>query len=163
MRDEMTSTQDYIDVVNVVHQDFQRADAKDFTGERALWADELTVDYGGVNPEAEGVVTADALKGAWERQLGPLELTQHMASSEVVTVNGDEASVTYNLQSLHYHSALGESVDVNTWTHYGRATHGLRRIAGSWKVVSVQFRIVHSTGNANMIPDVMALNASSGH
>ena len=158
----MTSTQDYVDVVNVVHQDFQLADAKDFAGERALWADELTLDYGGVNPEAEGVVSAEVLKGAWERQLGPLEVTLHMVSSEVVTVDGDEASVTYNLHSLHYHSALGENEDVNTWTHYGRGTHGLRRIAGSWKVVSVHFRVVHSTGNANMIPEVMALNASSG-
>lgn len=122
----------------------------------------LTLDYGGVNPEAEGVVTADALQSAWQRQLGPLDLTQHMVSSQIVTVDGDEASVTYYLESLHYHAALGESADVNTWTHYGRGTHGLRRIAGHWKVVSVHFRVVRSTGNANMIPEVMALNAASG-
>ncbi|MBE1611871.1 nuclear transport factor 2 family protein [Actinopolymorpha pittospori] len=45
-----TSTQDYVDVVNVVHQHFQFSDAKDFSGARSLWADELTVDLGGVNP-----------------------------------------------------------------------------------------------------------------
>ncbi|GHJ41336.1 hypothetical protein [Streptomyces sp. TS71-3] len=40
------STQDYIDAVNVVHEDFQRCDAKDFSGARSLWADELAVDLG---------------------------------------------------------------------------------------------------------------------
>ncbi|MEU6347019.1 nuclear transport factor 2 family protein [Streptomyces sp. NPDC046977] len=157
------NAQDYSDVLNVVHQDFQLGDAKDFSGERSLWADELTVDFGGVNPEAEGVVAADTLKDIWERQLGPLEVVVHMLSSQIVTVDGDEASVTYYLQALHYHSALGESEDVNTWTHYGRGTHGLRRIDGSWKMVSVNYKVLHSVGNAAMIPQVIALNASSGH
>lgn len=159
----MNSTQDHIDVLTVVNQDFQRCDVKDFAGERELWADELTLDLGGVNPEAEGVVAAERLKDAWERQLGPLDLALHMLTSHIATVDGDEASVTYYLQALHYHAALGESEEVNTWTHYGRGTHGLRRIAGSWKVVSVHYALLHSTGNANMIPQVMALSASSGH
>lgn len=157
----MAITEDYIDVLNVVHQDFQLCDAQDFAGERALWADELTLDFGGVNPEAEGTVPAERLQVSWEHQLGPLDLTQHMMSNEIVTIDGDEASVSYGLQSLHYLAALGESSDLNSWTHYGRGTHGLRRIEGTWKVVSVHFQVVHSVGNANMIPQAMALNTSS--
>ncbi|MFJ4849578.1 MULTISPECIES: nuclear transport factor 2 family protein [unclassified Streptomyces] len=159
----MINAQDYNDVLNVVHQDFHLCDSKDFSGERSLWADELTVDFGGVNPEAEGVVAADTLIDVWERQLRPLEVVVHMLSSQIVTVDGDEASVTYYLQALHYHSALGESEDVNTWTHYGRGTHGLRRIDGSWKVVSVNYTVLHNVGNAAMIPQVIELNASSGN
>jgi hypothetical protein len=156
----MKSTQDFIDVMNVVHLDFLYADSKDFDAEQELWAEELTLDYGGVNPEAEGVVSAERLKDTWGRQLGPLDLTQHLLSNQIVTVDGDEASVTYYLQSLHYHAALGENQATNTYTHHGRGTHGLRRIDGSWKVVSVRFRLVHSTGNANMIPEVLALDAA---
>jgi len=156
----MTNTQDFTDVLNVVHRDFLYTDAKDFDAERELWAEELTVDFGGVNPEADGVISADRLRDVWQKVLGPLDLTQHLVSNQIVQVDGDEASVTYYLQSLHYHAALGESEHTNTWTHHGRGTHGLRRIARTWKIVSVQFRVVHSTGNANMIPEVLALNAA---
>ncbi|GHJ41335.1 nuclear transport factor 2 family protein [Streptomyces sp. TS71-3] len=107
------------------------------------------------------MISADALKAAWEGLLGPMELTQHMLTSHVVSVDGDEATVNYHLEALHHHSALGESEDVNTWIFYGRGSHGLRRSSGSWKVASVRLAVVHSVGNKNMPAAIMAAEGSS--
>ncbi|MEU3183566.1 nuclear transport factor 2 family protein [Streptomyces sp. NPDC006923] len=157
-----TETRDHIDVVNVVHQHFRRCDDKDFAGARSLWADEVTIDFGGVNPDAEGVTSAETVLRSLEGLLGPMEFVQHMLTTQVVTVDGDEATVEYHLEALHHHSALGESQDVNTWTHYGRGSHGLRRVDGGWKIVSVRLIVLHHTGNANMPADIKAAKASAG-
>jgi hypothetical protein len=149
-----TSSQDYIDVLNIVHKHFQYSDTKDFASARSLWADELTVDLGGINPDVEGTVRADALAQGWERLIGSMELTQHMLTSHTVTVLGDDADVAFHLQALHYHPALGEGEDVNTWTLYGRGEFHLQRTTGIWKITSTRLASVHNTGNANMLADI---------
>ncbi|GAA5023652.1 nuclear transport factor 2 family protein [Actinopolymorpha pittospori] len=83
-----------------------------------------------------------------------MELTQHMLTSHVVSVHDDEATVTFHLQALHYHSALGEGPEVNTWTLYGRGTFRLRRTSGRWKICSTRLIGLHSTGNVNMVADL---------
>lgn len=88
--------------------------------------------------------------------LGPVELTQHMLSSEIVSVDGDDATVRFYEQALHHHPMLGEDPDVNTWVLYGRGEHRLRRTSGGWKIISATLVPVHHTGNAALLADVAA-------
>ena len=149
-----TSAQDRLDVINVVNLYFQLSDAKDFSGARALLADQLTVDFGGVNPDAEGLISADDMERSARALVGPVALTQHVITNQVVTNNGDEATVAFYEQALHHHPDLGEDQDTNTWTLYGRGEYGLRRTPDGWKIESKRLRAVHHVGNRNLLADV---------
>jgi len=91
-----SASQDSIDAINVVNLHFQRSDAKDFAGARALWTNGFTVDFGGVNPTAEGVVSAEGLERSARTLVGPFAVTQHMITKHVVTVEGDAATAAHH-------------------------------------------------------------------
>ncbi len=145
------------DVLSVVHQYFTAADARDWTTYRALHADRVTVDFGGINDNAQGAVNADDMLRSARDLLDPVQLTQHMISSDVVHIDGDEAVVSFYEHALHHHAALGPDPAVNTWTLYGRGTHRLRRTPEGWKIVAATLTPVHQTGN----PDLLAAVAAS--
>jgi hypothetical protein len=144
------------DVLNVVHSYFSAADAGDWDTYRKLHADHLTVDFGDVNDDSRGDVAADDMLRSARELLGPVHLTQHMISSEVVTIDGDDATVAFYEQALHHHPALGDDPEINTWVLYGRGTHRLRRTGDGWKLVAASLVPVHSTGNTNLLADVAA-------
>jgi hypothetical protein len=148
---------DQVNVINVVNQHFLYSDAKDFSGARALWAEELTVDFGGVNPGAEGTVSAEQMERSARELIGPVTLTQHMISNHVATIDGDDATVAFYEQALHHHPALGDDDAVNTWTLYGRGEFRLRRTPAGWKVTAQRLITVHTTGNSNLLTDVAAM------
>jgi hypothetical protein len=144
------------DVLSVVHAYFSSADARDWGTYRALHADRVEVDFGGINDHSNGSVAADNMLRSARDLLGPVHLTQHMISSEVVTVAGDEATVTFYEEALHHHPALSDDPQVNTWVLYGRGTHRLRRTVGGWKLMAATLVPVHQTGNTRLLADVAA-------
>jgi ketosteroid isomerase-like protein len=150
--DDVTSGE--LSAIAAVNGSFMAADAKDFDAYRSFYADELEVDFGGVNADASGTVRADDLRRSAERLVGPVTLTQHMISNHVVTIAGGLASVTYYEQALHVHPALGDDPAVNTWTLYGRGEHRLRRTEDGWKIVYTRLVPVHSAGNPDLLADV---------
>lgn len=147
---------DASDVLNVVHSYFRSADAGDWETYRSLHADRVEVDFGGINDDSSGTIAADDMLRSARSLLGPVHLTQHMISSEVVNIEGDQATVTFYEQALHHHPALGPDPHTNTWTLFGRGTHRLRRTANGWKLVAAALVPVHQTGNANLLADVAA-------
>nr|WP_296766147.1 nuclear transport factor 2 family protein [Rhodococcus sp. (in: high G+C Gram-positive bacteria)] len=149
---------DAVQVVNVVNQHFLRSDAKDFAGARALWAEELTVDFGGLNPDAEGRVSAEDMERSARELVGPVTVTQHMISNHVVTIDGDDATVSFYEQALHHHPALGGDASVNTWTLYGRGEFRLHLTAAGWKITAQRLIAVHTVGNPNLLTDVAAMS-----
>jgi hypothetical protein len=143
-----------LDVIAAVDGSFMAADAKDFDAYRGFYADELEVDFGGVNAEASGTIRADDLRRSAEQLVGPVTLTQHMITNHLVTIDGDMASVTYYEQALRVHPALGDDPSANTWILYGRGEHRLRRTDDGWKIVYTRLVPLHSVGNANLLADV---------
>ncbi|QUQ64147.1 nuclear transport factor 2 family protein [Kutzneria sp. CA-103260] len=157
------SAQDVVDVTQTVLRHFTTADANDFEAYRALLADEIEVDFGGVNdagdgPAAAGRISADQLAASARDLVGPVELTQHQITNLIAEVNGDDATVTFYESALHVHRALGEDPDLNSWTVYGRGVHRLRRTSAGWKIVAAKLTPVHNVGNANLLGDVAALS-----
>lgn len=149
-------TRDELDAITVVTHSFMLADAKDFDGYRRLYADQVTVDFGGVNPDAEGLIDSDRMRESAEALVGPVALTQHMITNQIATVDGDEATVVFYEQALHVHPALGTDPAVNSWTIFGRGEHRVRRTDDGWKIIGARLIPLHSTGNANLLADVAA-------
>jgi SnoaL-like domain len=142
------------DVLNVVHTYFTTADEHDWNTYRRLHAERVTVDFGGINDDSRGDIPADEMLRSARALLDPVDLTQHMISSEVVTVDGDHAAVAFYEQALHHHPTLGDDPTINTWILYGRGRHQLRRTGDGWKIVSAALTPVHATGNPNLLSDV---------
>lgn len=147
---------DYNDVLNVVHQYFASADARDWETYRSLHADTVEVNFGGVNDDAAGPVAADDMLRSARDLVGPVHLTQHMISNEVVIIDGDRATVAFYEQALHHHPALSDDPAVNTWILYARGEHDLKRTGNGWKLAGARLQPVHHTGNANLLQDVAA-------
>ncbi|GAA5004566.1 nuclear transport factor 2 family protein [Actinopolymorpha pittospori] len=145
-----SSALDGFDAINVISRYFQFCDAKDFDGMRSLWADVVSVDYGGVFP-LEGQVEADALKRAMAEVIGPIPLTQHMITTPVADVEGDTATVRFHLEALHHHPDLGKDERSTDWTMYARGVIGLSRTPDGWKVSSERLSVVHQTGNLDFV------------
>jgi hypothetical protein len=143
-----------LSAIAAVDGSFMAADAKDFDAYRAFYADEVEVDFGGVNADASGTVRADDLRRSAEQLIGPVALTQHMITNHVVTIVSDLASVTYYEQALHVHPALGDDPAVNSWTLYARGEHRLCRTEDGWEIVFTRLVPVHSSGNPDLLADV---------
>jgi len=150
----MSTTDDQLAVMQIATSMFTTADAKDFDAYEALLADEIVADFGGVNDDAAGSITAKQMRASAENVVGPVAITQHMISSLTATVDGDEAEVHFYEEALHVHPALGDAPDRNTWVIYGKGTHRLRRIDGTWKIVAAALTPTHSTGNDNLLAEV---------
>ncbi|HEX4362479.1 MAG TPA: nuclear transport factor 2 family protein [Pseudonocardia sp.] len=153
------TNQDAVDVIAVVNRSFALADSKDFDGYRALHADRITVDSGGINDDSQGEISAEAMAKSARTVVGPVATTPHMISNQVASVEGDEATVSFYEQALHHHPALGEDEQVNTWTLYGRGEHRLHRTSDGWKIVAAHLSPIHHTGNTNLLADVAKLNS----
>ncbi|WP_280314755.1 nuclear transport factor 2 family protein [Nocardia wallacei] len=149
------------DVLNVVHAYFCAADARDWETYRRLHADRVEVDFGGVNDDSDGSVTADDMLRSARDLLDPVHLTQHMIGNEVVTIAGDEATVTFYEQALHHHPALGEDPAVNTWILYARGEHRWQHTSDGWRIVAAKLVPVYSSGNATLLADVTKLTEAN--
>lgn len=150
----MSTTDDQLAVMQIVTRMFTSADAKDFDTYEALLADEIVADFGGVNDDAAGTITAKQMRTSAETVVGPVETTQHMISSLTATVDGDDAEVRFYEEALHVHPALGDTPDRNTWVIYGKGTQRLRRIGSTWKIVAAALTPTHSTGNGDLLAQV---------
>ncbi|UOZ03449.1 nuclear transport factor 2 family protein [Amycolatopsis sp. WQ 127309] len=150
----MNQPNDRQEVLNAVHAYFCAADARDWDTYRRLHADRVEVDFGGVNDKSAGEIAADDMLRSARELLGPVHLTQHMIGNEVVTVDGDEATVAFYEQALHHHPALGDDPGINTWILYARGQHRWARADGGWRLVAASLIPVHHTGNADLLADV---------
>ncbi|BDZ49727.1 hypothetical protein GCM10025867_19680 [Frondihabitans sucicola] len=158
-------SEDVVAVTQIVLSSFTAPDAKDFDAYRDLHAELVEVDFGGVNDTASddgpagGRISRNDLRDSAAATIGPVAVTQHMISSVVASIDGDDAVVTFYEQALHVHPALGEGPEVNTWTIFGKGTHHLHRQPDGWKITSVRLRPTHATGNPSFLADVAALVA----
>lgn len=157
----MTSTADIVSAIQTVTRGFVLADSKDWDRYEALHAEQVTVDFGGVNDNGEEVVggelTAREVRANAEKVIGPVAVTQHQLSSFMVDVEGDVATVRFYEEALHVHPALGDDPQKNTWTIFGKGMQRLTRTPDGWRISHASLVPTHATGNLAFLADVAAL------
>lgn len=107
-------------------------DARDWAAYRALFTDEIAIDYGAIGSLVE-TVAADA----WTERCKALEgfdATAHRLHNIVATIDRDRATVTSIVDAVHFifidgAPALGDLV--------GHYTHRLVRQREGWKIEGV--------------------------
>lgn len=123
-------------------------DQKRWDEHRQLFADEVTIDFGGVKPSQ--VIKADDLS-SWARQAFRLVKTQHMFTNQDVHIDGDRATATCYGRALHQRTDTGE-----TWLIYNRYEHSLVKTESGWKVERLFMEPTWQTGNENLLDEAFA-------
>lgn len=111
-------------------------DARDWGAYRALFTDEIAIDYGAI-----GSLVATIPADEWTQRCKALEgfdATAHQLHNIVAAIDGDHASVTSIVDAVHVvgvedRALLGDLI--------GRYTHRLVRQDG-WKIVGVTLSVV---------------------
>ncbi|KAA2239534.1 nuclear transport factor 2 family protein [Chitinophaga agrisoli] len=132
-------------VIQSLIKGFNATDRKDFALQRSLWADELTIDFGGVKPAQK--VKADDLI-AWAKIAYKNMTTMHMSFNHEVQIDGDRATVYSYGRALHKQQ-LSEGEDF--WFIYNRYEHELIHDNGVWKVTRLQMTPVFEEGNPDLV------------
>lgn len=108
-------------------------DARDWHAYRALFTDEIAIDYGSIG----SLVAADEWTNRC-RALEGFDATAHQLHNIIATIEGDRATVTSIVDAVHVvgvedRALLGDLI--------GRYTHQLVR-QGGWKIAGVTLTVV---------------------
>ncbi len=116
-------------------------DARDWAGFRALFEDEIDIDYSSLG-SIRGVMPAQAWVDRC-KVLGAFDVTQHKVSNLVVAVDGDEARVSAYVDAAHFIRS-GEA-DLQGFA-CGTYRHLLRYGSAGWKIAACSFILAGCTG-----------------
>lgn len=111
-------------------------DARDWSAYRALFTDEIAIDYGSI-----GSLVATVPADEWTNRCKALEgfdATAHQLHNIVATIDGDRATVTSIVDAVHFIALDGRALLGDL---IGRYTHRLVRQDG-WKIASVTLTAV---------------------
>lgn len=111
-------------------------DARDWAAYRALFTDEIAIDYGAI-----GSIVATIAADEWTdrcRALEGFDATAHRLSNLVAAIDGDRATVTSIVDAAHF-VMVGDRM--LTGDLVGRYTHHLIRAEG-WKIAGVTLTVV---------------------
>lgn len=112
-------------------------DARDWRGYRALFTDDVAIDYGAI-----GSIVATIAAEEWTdrcRTLEGFDATAHRLSNIVAAIDGDRARVLSIVDAAHF-VTMGD--DVLLGDIIGRYTHGLVRADGGWKIAGVRLEVM---------------------
>lgn len=111
-------------------------DARDWTAYRALFTDEIAIDYGAI-----GSLVATVQADAWTdrcRALEGFDATAHQLHNIAPVIDGDHATVTSIVDAVH---VVGVDDRMLLGDLIGRYTHRLIRRDG-WKIAGVTLTVV---------------------
>lgn len=113
-----------------------------------VFADMIRVDYTAVwGGEAE-VLRGQDQADRWERDLAHLDATQHVITGVLVSVDGDEATATANVQA---HLVRRGATAGPLWSNGGTYTTHLRRGAHGWRITALIVELLWDSGNAAVL------------
>ncbi len=118
-------------------------DRRDWPLYRSIFADAVEVDFETWSHEPARIWTAEAWVASVRATLAPFDATSHMLTNHVITLDGDEATLTAHMVALHYFD--GETQELG-----GFYTHRLRREATGWKICRCRLVITWERGSRSL-------------
>jgi len=131
----MEALSDSSRVERLVAQLAKSADSRDWPGVRAVFADEVDLDYTSVAGGQPSRVAADTLVTGWEKGLSTYAQTKHNFSDLVVRVDGDHATATFTGQATHL------KTDGSRWNCGGDYIYRFIRTSTGWRAAAAQFNM----------------------
>jgi ketosteroid isomerase-like protein len=119
-------------------------DRKDWTTARAMFADQVRVDFTSLVGGAPATIPADALIAGWSANLKGNKDSLHIRGRDLVTRDGDTATVRSNGYAWN---RMPGGPDGDLWEVWGTYTHVLTRTPQGWKVTGFTFAMTHERGS----------------
>lgn len=131
------------DVVDTIVRYAQALDAKDWSGARACFADEVETDYGDLRGTGPQRVRAEAFVDLRRQALEPLQ-THHLSTNHLVTLDGDRATCVSATLIHRLDPARASDNTFDTLAHY---THTLARTPAGWRITRIKQTVAWNRGN----------------
>jgi len=123
-------------------------DTRDWGALEQLFTDPIYWDrtslFGG-EPETQSPAE---LVGGLRYSLGGLDVTHHLITNLVVSLDGDQATGSANMQGTH---VLANASGGPVWTVGARHDYKFKRTPDGWRIAAVTFTLQWATGNMHIL------------
>lgn len=144
----MSTVEDRLEIVEVCTRMAWHADRREWHLLKAVFADEVVLDYTSLNGGEPATLTPEQIAAAWSRVLGGFDATQHLVTNHLVTLDGDIAVCTAAFQATH---RLASTFGSSLWTLGGTYRFDLVRGGDSWKISGVVMTATWADGNKELM------------
>ncbi|MEU4726303.1 nuclear transport factor 2 family protein [Nonomuraea dietziae] len=124
------------------------ADQREWEALKAVFADEVRLDYTSLNGGEPAVLSPGQIVDAWSQVLGGFDATQHLIANHLVTLEDDTAVCTASFQATH---RLANPFGAPLWTLGGTYRFDLLRADGVWKISGVRMTATWGDGNRELM------------
>jgi len=139
---------DRLDVIETMSTFAWAIDSRDWAAYRAVFTDEIDLDYSSYRPENIGRVTADWWVARARRLFPGLDATSHSISNHVVRVDGDVATCDCYVRADH---VLNDAPGGSVWTIGGVYRDRLVRTGAGWKITGKRLVVRWAEGNRSVM------------
>ena len=144
----ITRLVDERDVLDVVHRFAAGMDLRDWDAYRAVFADELILDYTSYRGGEPVVVAADAWVDRVRRRFATMLATQHSLSNHRIELDGDEARCLTYVEAMH----VAEIDGVEQWCVVGGQYDDLlRRTPDGWRLTRKKLAVRWTIGDRRVL------------
>ena len=123
-------------------------DTRDWAGYRAVFTDEIDLDYSSYRPGSAGRFRADDWVARGAALFEGLDATQHCLNNPLVDIDGDTAAITIYVQAEHF---LTNRDGDNWYTLGGYYRDRLIRVDGAWLITAKQLVVTWNRGNRHVL------------
>jgi hypothetical protein len=143
-----TETEDRLAILELIGRLALLLDARDWDALEGLFTNPVYSDrtslWGG-EPQTQSPAE---FVGGWRYALANLDAVHHLITGHVISLYGDQATCTANMQGTHvFANASGGPM----WTVGGRHDYQLTRTADGWRIAGLTFTIQWATGNMHIV------------
>jgi hypothetical protein len=143
------SEQDRREIIAAITAITRGADERSWDSVRAVFAPQVTLDYG--SPE---LLTPEQIVARWRPMFAEFDRTRHEISEAVVELpEKNRARVASSFVATHH---LPGATGGEDWTLSGRYEHELVRSEAGWRVSRMRMIPGQSTGNATLPEQALA-------
>ncbi|WP_181849662.1 nuclear transport factor 2 family protein [Streptomyces parvulus] len=115
-----------------------------------VFAETLRVDYTSLWGGEPEDITGREQTDRWAKELGRLDSTQHVITGVLVTVDGDEATASANVQATLVRRDAAEGP---LWANGGTYTTRMRRGPEGWRITALVTELLWESGNSGVLTD----------
>ncbi|MEY9932473.1 hypothetical protein ABH926_007124 [Catenulispora sp. GP43] len=154
---DTTETEDRLAILDLIGRLAPLLDARDWNALEQLFTDTVHNDRTSLTGGEPVSVSAAEFVDGWRQTLQNLNAVHHLITSQVIRLDGDEATCGANMQGTHvFANASGGPV----WTVGGRHDYQLKRTPDGWRIAGLTFTVQWATGNESVIAHAMAAGRS---
>ena len=128
-------------------------DAKDWDTMGQLFTDTVYHDRTSLTGGDPYTAPVAQFVQGWRQTLDPMDAVHHQITNHVISIDGDEATCTANMQGVH---VLANASGGPMWTVGGRHLYQLKRTSDGWRIAGLTFTLQWATGNMNVLTLAMA-------